>query len=71
MEKIARESYPQVELLKQVKGVGTHDRLTFVLTLEDRIGSQEVARWVFLGLALAQDPERARRDAISKEGDLI
>src|ERR1700719_942521 len=33
MEKIARESYPQVELLKQVKGVGTQIALTFVLTL--------------------------------------
>src|SRR5712672_1350016 len=35
MEKIARESYPQVELLKQVKGVGTQIALTFVLTLDD------------------------------------
>src|SRR5205807_9824832 len=34
-EKIARESYPQVELLKQVKGVGTQIALTYVLTLED------------------------------------
>jgi transposase len=35
MEKIAKESYPQVELLKQVKGVGTQIALTYVLTLED------------------------------------
>src|SRR6266481_2023199 len=35
MEKIARESYPQVELLKQVKGVGTQIALTYVLTIED------------------------------------
>src|SRR5258708_17652439 len=35
MEKIARESYPQVELLKQVKGVGTQIALTYVLTLAD------------------------------------
>ena len=35
MEKIARESYPHVELLKQVKGVGTQIALTYVLTLED------------------------------------
>jgi len=33
MEKIARESYPQVVLLKQVKGVGTQIALTYVLTL--------------------------------------
>src|SRR5207237_6717612 len=35
MEKIATESYPQVALLKQVKGVGTQIALTYVLTLED------------------------------------
>jgi hypothetical protein len=35
IEKIAKESYPQVELLKQVKGVGTQIALTYVLTLED------------------------------------
>jgi hypothetical protein len=35
MEKIARESYPQVALLKQVKGVGTQIALTYVLTLDD------------------------------------
>src|SRR5213082_794631 len=35
MEKIARERYPHVELLKQVKGVGTQIALTYVLTLED------------------------------------
>ena len=35
MEKIAKESYPQVELLKQVKGVGTQIALTYVLTLDD------------------------------------
>jgi transposase len=35
MEKIAQESYPQVELLKQVKGVGTQIALTYILTLED------------------------------------
>src|SRR5207248_3071466 len=32
MEKIATESYPQVALLKQVKGVGTQIALTYVLT---------------------------------------
>jgi len=72
MEKIARESYPQVELLKQVKGVGTQIALTFVLTLEDPHRfpkSREVG--CFLGL------RPGRRDSggsqpqmhISKEGD--
>ena len=31
MEKIAKESYPHVEVLKQVKGVGTQIGLTYVL----------------------------------------
>src|ERR1700690_502524 len=35
IEKIAKEVYPQVAVLKQVKGVGTLIALTFVLTLDD------------------------------------
>ena len=35
IEALARNSYPQVELLKQIKGVGTLIALTFLLTLED------------------------------------
>src|ERR1700682_5424390 len=35
MEKIAQEVYPEVSLLKQVKGVGTQIALTYVLTIED------------------------------------
>jgi transposase len=35
IEGLAQESYPQVALLKQVKGVGTLIALTFLLTLED------------------------------------
>jgi transposase len=35
MEKIAKEEYPEVSLLKQVKGVGTQISLTYVLTIED------------------------------------
>ena len=34
MEKIAQEVYPEVFLLKQVKGVGTQIALTYVLTIE-------------------------------------
>ena len=33
--KLAEESYPDVALLKQVKGVGTLIALTYILTLED------------------------------------
>jgi transposase len=32
---LLEESYPEVKLLKQVKGVGTRIALTFLLTLED------------------------------------
>ena len=35
IEHLAQERYPQVALLKQVKGVGTLIALTFMLTLED------------------------------------
>jgi len=35
IEKIARETYPETELLKQVKGVGDLIALTYVLTIED------------------------------------
>jgi transposase len=35
IENIARESYPQVARLEQVKGVGTLIALTYLLTLED------------------------------------
>jgi transposase len=35
IEQLAEESYPEVALLKQVKGVGTLIALTYVLTLED------------------------------------
>ena len=72
MEKIAKENYPHVELLKQVKGVGTQIALTYVLTLDDPHRfpkSREVG--CFLGLC------PGRRDSgesqpemnISKEGD--
>src|SRR5207245_11115760 len=72
MEKIAKESYPHVELLKQVKAVGTQIALTYVLTLDDPhrfAKSREVG--CFLGL------KPGRRDAgesqpqmhSSKEGD--
>jgi len=35
IEKLAQQNYPEVKLLKQVKGVGTLIALTFLLTLED------------------------------------
>ena len=35
IEQLAQRSYPQVAVLKQIKGVGTLIGLTFLLTLED------------------------------------
>jgi transposase len=35
IEQLAQQSYPQVALLKQAKGVGVLIALTFLLTLED------------------------------------
>jgi transposase len=35
IEALAQQSYPQLALLKQIKGVGTLIALTFLLTLED------------------------------------
>jgi transposase len=44
MEKIAREVYPEVSLLQQVKGVGTQIALTYILTIEDPHRFPRVAR---------------------------
>ena len=53
MEKIAKESYPHVELLKTGEGVGTQIELTYVLSWTICIASQRVARSaVFWGCAL-------------------
>ena len=63
IEKLAQQSYPQVALLKQVKGVGTLIALTFLLTLEDRASlSQESRRGLLPGTAAGTQklgPERA------------
>src|ERR1700731_4066513 len=72
MEKIAKESYPHVELLKQVKGVGTQIALTYVLTLEDphRFPKSREAG-CFLGLRPGRrdSGENQPQMHISKEGD--
>ena len=58
MERIARESYPQVALLQQVKGLGTRIALTYVLTLED---PQRFAKSREVGCFLGLKP--GRRDS--------
>ena len=72
MEKIARESYPQVELLKPVKGVGTQIALTYVLTLEDpqRLRkSREVGCFLGLRPGRRNSGQSEPHRHISKEGD--
>jgi transposase len=72
MEKIARENYPQVELLKQVKGVGTQIALTYVLTLEDPhrfAKSREVGCFLGLRPGRRDSGESQPQMHISKEGD--
>jgi len=73
LETIAKERYPETELLRQVEGVGVLTALTFVLTLEDPYRFER-SRSVgaYLGLVPAsdqsgdRDPQKRR---ISKEGD--
>src|SRR6202163_586941 len=72
MEKIAKESYPHVELLKQVKGVGTQIALTYVLTLEDPHRfpkSREVGCFLGLRPGRRNSGESEPQMRISKEGD--
>jgi transposase len=60
IEKLAQQSYPQVALLKQIKGVGTLIALTFLLTLEDPIASARAATWAAT-LGCSQDGETRGR----------
>ena len=72
MEKIAQESYPQVELLKQMKGVGTQIALTYILTLEDPHRfpkSREVGCFLGLRPGRRNSGESQPQMHISKEGD--
>ena len=72
MEKIAKESYPQVELLKQVKWVGTQIALTYVLTLEDPHRfpkSREVGCFLELRPGRRDSGESHPQMHISKEGN--
>jgi transposase len=72
IEKMAGESYPQVGLLKQVKGVGTLIALTYLLTLED---AQRFRKSRDVGCYLGLQPGRRNSGQsqpqlhISKEGD--
>jgi transposase len=72
IEKIAGESYPQVGLLKQVKGVGTLIALTFLLTLEDAHRfrkSRDVGCYLGLQPGRRNSGQSEPQMHISKEGD--
>ena len=72
MEKIAQEVYPEVSLLKQVKGVGTQIALTYVLTIEDPYRfakSREVGCFLGLRPGRRNSGESEPQKHISKEGD--
>jgi transposase len=72
IEKLAQESYPQVALLKQIKGVGTLIALTFLLTLEDPHRfrkSRDVGCYLGLQPARRNSGQSEPQLHISKEGD--
>jgi len=72
IECLAEESYPQTELLKQVKGVGTLIALTFLLTLEDAHRfrkSRDVGCYLGLQPGRRNSGQSEPQMHISKEGD--
>src|SRR6202453_727085 len=72
IEKIAKESYPHVALLKQVKGVGTQIALTYVLTLEDPHRfrkSRDVGCFLGLRPGRRNSGQSEPQKHITKEGD--
>src|SRR5450432_2404324 len=72
MEKTAKEVYPEVSLLKQVKGVGTQIALTYVLTIEDPhrfLKSRAVGCFLGLRPGRRNSGESEPQKGISKEGD--
>jgi transposase len=73
VEQIAKEVYPQVALLKQVKGVGTLIALTYVLTLDDpRRFRRSRDAGCFVGLRPGRRNSGMSQPQlhISKEGDV-
>jgi transposase len=72
IEALAQESYPQVALLKQIKGAGTLIALTFLLTLEDphRFDkSRDVGCYLGLQPGRRNSGQSQPQLHISKEGD--
>jgi transposase len=72
MEKMAKETYPETELLKQVKGVGDLIATTYMLTVEDLHRfwkSRDAGCFVGLQPGRRNSGESEPQMHISKEGD--
>ena len=72
LEQIAKEVYPEVALLKQIKGVGTLIALTYMLTLEDPHRfrkSRDVGCFLGLRPGRRNSGQSQPQLHISKEGD--
>jgi transposase len=73
IEQIAREKYPETELLRQVRGIGPLIALTFILTIEDKSRfekSREVGCYLGLRPKQSESGERQPQLRITKEGDV-
>ena len=72
IEQIAKEVYPEVALLKQVKGVGTQIALTYLLTIDDPHRfpkSRELGCFLGLRPGRRNSGQSEPQKNISKEGD--
>ena len=72
LEQIARDEYPETELLRQVSGVGILIALTFVLVVDDKDRfkkSRDVGCYVGLRPKRSDSGERKPQLGITKEGD--
>jgi transposase len=72
IEQIARNEYPETELLKQIKGVGTLIALTYVLTVGDPArfaSSRDLGCYVGLRPKQSDSGQSQPQLRITKEGD--
>ncbi|MBK7927243.1 MAG: IS110 family transposase [Bryobacterales bacterium] len=72
LDQLARQSYPETKLLRQVSGVGPLIALTYVLTIEDPwrfARSRDVGCYVGLRPRRSQSGESQPQLRITKEGD--
>jgi transposase len=73
IEQIARDRYPETQLLRQVSGVGPLIALTFILTIEDKERfrkSRDVGCYIGLRPKQSESGERQPELRITKEGDI-